>query len=73
MEKELIAEIADILEVDPEELSLETDFREDRFDFDSLKGYAMIVMIEDLFDTTISVDDFIASKTIGSLLEKARA
>lgn len=70
MEEKLIAGIADVLEVEPEELSLKTDFREDRFDFDSLKGFAILVTIEDDFGVRMNIDDFIASKTIGDILEK---
>jgi acyl carrier protein len=73
MEQQLLDIMADVLEVETNEISLDTDFRDDKFDFDSLKGYAILVMIEDDMGVQVSVDDFIASKTIGELLEKVKA
>jgi len=68
MEEKLLEELADILEAEPGELDLDTEFKVDRFDWDSLKGYAMLVMMEDEFGVEVSVDDFIASKTPRDLL-----
>jgi acyl carrier protein len=67
MEQKLIEEMADILEVDASELTLDTVFKAPEYDWDSLKGYAIIVMVEDEFGKEISVDDFIEIKTIKEL------
>lgn len=68
MRDRLIAELAEILETDAAELSEETEFKQDRFDWDSLKGYAILLMIEEEFGRVISVDDFIGAKTVGDLM-----
>jgi acyl carrier protein len=68
MKQKLIDLMADILEADSEELSLETDFREEKYDFDSLKGYAILLYLENDYGIKVGVDEFIASKTIGDLL-----
>ena len=63
--------IAEILEVEPNEISLETDFRKD-CDFDSLRGFSMICMIEDEYGKTVSVETFLKCKTLGDLFEKTK-
>jgi acyl carrier protein len=68
MEQRFLENMADILEVDASELSLDTDFREPRFDWDSLKGYAVLVMIEEEFGKELELDQFIEAGTIGDLL-----
>jgi acyl carrier protein len=68
MEKKLLEELADILETEEGELTLDTPFKVDAFDWDSLKGYAILVMLEDEFAAAISVDDFIAAQTPRDLL-----
>jgi len=68
MEEKLKNELADILETESKELDLDTEFKVDRFEWDSLKGYAILVMLEDEFGVQVSVDDFIAAKTVRDLL-----
>jgi acyl carrier protein len=68
MEEKLLEELADILEVDAGEITLDTEFKTNAFAWDSLKGYAALVMLEDEFGATVSVDDFIAAKTPRDLL-----
>ncbi|MDR2162843.1 MAG: acyl carrier protein [Clostridiales Family XIII bacterium] len=68
MEEKLLISLADILEVDEDAVTLDTEFKTDAFDWDSLKGYATLVTIEDEFGVTVSVDDFIAAKTPRDLL-----
>lgn len=58
--------MAEILEVEPNEISLDTDFRED-CDFDSLKGFSMICILEEEYNKTITVPQFLECKTIGDL------
>lgn len=60
--------MADVLETDAAEISLDTDFRDAQYDWDSLKGYAVLVMLEDAFGKSMPVDDFLEAKTIGDLL-----
>jgi len=69
MEQRLLENMAEILEVEPEELTLQTVFRDDRFAWDSLKGYAVLVMLEEEFNAHVSVEDFLAAKTIQDLLD----
>jgi acyl carrier protein len=69
MEQQLLNNMAEILEVDADDLALQTDFRDKRFTWDSLKGYAVLVMLEEEFDTRITVDAFLSAKTIQDLLD----
>lgn len=70
MEK-FIELMAEILEVEPNEISLDTDFRED-CDFDSLKGFSMICTLEEEYNKTITVPQFLECKTIGDLFNYTR-
>lgn len=63
--------IAEILEVEPEEISLGTDFRKE-CDFDSLKGFSMICMIEEEYGKTVSVETFLKCRTLGDLYEQTK-
>jgi acyl carrier protein len=67
MEEKFITELADILETEPGELEPDTEFKADRFDWDSLKGYAILLMLEEEFGVNLSVDDFIKVQTIRDL------
>jgi len=63
--------IAEILEVDIDDISLETDFRKDIEDWDSMKGFAIICLIEDEYDRYIDVPTFLNCITLGDLYKKA--
>ena len=63
--------VAEILEVEPSDISAETDFRNDVPDWDSLRGFALICMVEDEFDVLIDVPAFLKCKTVGALYNKA--
>ena len=65
-----LEKIADILEVDIVELNENTDYRTDVPYWDSMLGFATLVMIEDDFGKSISVDDFLETKTLGDLWKK---
>ncbi|MBN7774064.1 acyl carrier protein [Clostridium aminobutyricum] len=69
MDGKLIEHMAEILEVEQEELLLDTAFKADKYDWDSLKGYAMLVMLEEEFGIEMPVDDFIEAKTIRDLFD----
>lgn len=68
MEQRLLENMAEILEIESEELTLQTEFRDDRFSWDSLKGYAVLVMLEEEFNTKVTVDEFLGAATIQDLL-----
>ena len=61
--------VADVFEVEPEEITMDTVFR-DMDDFSSLVGFSLIVMMEDEYDTKVSVDEFMECNTIGDLYKK---
>ena len=63
--------IAEILEVDTESINLDTNFREDIDDWDSMKGFSIICMIEDEYGVTVNVPDFLQCTTVGDLYKKA--
>lgn len=65
-----IGKIAEILEVNPEELSLETDFRNDTPYWDSLKGFGMLVLLEEDYGLKMPVDEFLECKTLADLYDK---
>lgn len=61
---------ADILEVEVEEITMATDFRKDIEDWDSMKGFSIICMLEDDFDTFIDVPEFLECITVEDLFKK---
>lgn len=61
---------AEVFEVEPEEITMDTVFREDIEDFSSLVGFSLIVMMEDEYGVRIPVDEFLECKTIGDLYRK---
>ena len=63
--------VAEVFEIEPENITKDTDFREDLEDFSSLIGFSLIIMIEDEYGVRISVDDFLKCKTIEDLYNKA--
>jgi len=65
--------ISEILEVEAKDISMDTNFREDVEDWDSMKGFGIICMVEDEYGIQIKVPDFLNCKTIGDLYEKATA
>ena len=62
--------IAEAMEVEPEEISMDTAFREEVEDFSSLMGFSMIVMMEDEYGVQVTVEEFLDCKTIGDLYKK---
>ncbi len=61
---------AEVFEVEPEDISMDTVFREEIEDFSSLVGFSLIVMMEDEYGVRVSVDEFLNCKTIGDLYKK---
>ena len=69
-EKKFLELVAEIFETDTENISLNTDFREEIEDFNSMMGFSLIIMMEDEYNVRVSVDDFLNCKTIGDLYKK---
>ena len=61
--------VAEIFEVEPNDISKETVFR-DLDDFSSLVGYSLIIMMEEEYGVRISVDEFMECNTLGELYQK---
>ncbi len=59
--------VAEILECNPEEISLETNFREDIEDWDSLKGFSLLILFDEVYNKKISVNEFLKCNTIKDL------
>ncbi len=68
-EIEFLSNIAEILEVDVEEINMETDFRKDISYWDSLKGYSLIVMLDDEYETSMEVEEFLKAQTVKDLYQ----
>ena len=69
MEK-FIELVAEIFEVEPNEISIDTVFREDINNFSSLVGFSLIVMMEDEYGVKVPVEEFLKCRTIGDLYSK---
>lgn len=63
--------ISEILEVEFGEVSMDTDFRNDIENWDSMKGFAIICMVDDEYDIQIDVPTFLKLKTVGDIFNKA--
>ena len=61
---EFLSKVAEILEV--ESVTAETRFREVG-EFDSLKGFSLIVLLESDYGKQMSVEAFLNSQTVGDL------
>lgn len=61
---------AEVFEVEPDEITMDTDFREEIEFFCSLMGFSMIVMMEDEYGVRISAEEFMECKTVGDLYKK---
>ena len=69
MEK-FIELVAEVFEVEPEEITIDTDFREEIDGFSSLVGFSLIVMMEDEYGVRVPVDEFLQCRTVGDLYKK---
>lgn len=68
MEK-FIELVAEVFEVEPEEITIDTVFR-DIDGFSSLVGFSLIVMMEDEYGVKVPVEEFLECKTVGDLYKK---
>lgn len=62
--------VAEVFEVEPDEITMDTVFRQEIEGFSSLVGFALIVMMEDEYGVRVSVDEFLKCKTVGDLYKK---
>ena len=62
--------VAEVFEVEPDEISMDTVFREEIEGFSSLVGFSLIVMMEDEYGVRVPVNEFLECKTIGDLYKK---
>lgn len=61
---------AEVFEVEPDEITMDTVFREEIEDFSSLMGFSLIVMMEDEYGVRVPVEEFLECKTVGDLYKK---
>ena len=59
--------IAEILEISADELTMQTDFRKCIDNWDSMKGFAILVLLEDDYNLVLEIAEFLECKTIGDL------
>lgn len=62
--------VAEVFEVEPEDITMDTVFREEIEGFSSLVGFSLIIMMEDEYGVKVSVDEFLECKTVGDLYKK---
>ena len=70
--KLFIERIADIIEAEPERLTLESDFRGEADFWSSLVGFALLTFLEEECGVDMTVEDFIESATIGDLFAQTQ-
>jgi len=68
-EKQFIEDIAEIIEADPKELTLDSDFRKSADYWSSLTGFGILVYLQDNFNVNIDVNNFLELNTIKELYE----
>ncbi len=66
-QEQYFKDIAEILEVDAESLSPETDFRNVVDSWSSMTGFAMIIYLEDTYGVSVDPDRFSSLNTLGEL------
>lgn len=68
--KKFIELVAEVFEVEPEGITMDTVFREEIKDFGSLVGFALLMMMEDEYGARVSAEEFLECRTIGDLYKK---
>ena len=63
--------LAEMLEIDPEEITPETDLEED-LDMDSLDGTELLLALEEEFDLEIDEDTARGFRTVGDIIDYVR-
>jgi acyl carrier protein len=65
----LLIKVSEIVEVSKDLVKSSSRFRIDFPDWDSLKGFAMIIMLEEEFNLKISFNDFLKLNTIEDIFK----
>lgn len=65
-----IEQVAEVFEVEPEEITMDTVFREEIDGYSSLVGFSLIVMMEDEYGVRVPVEELLKCKTVGDLYKK---
>ncbi|AEE91906.1 conserved protein of unknown function [Tepidanaerobacter acetatoxydans Re1] len=65
--KEFLAELADLLEVDAEDLN--DDYELDSENFDSVAVVSTIALIDEYFDVTVNGKSLSQAKTVGEVMD----
>lgn len=65
--KEFLAELADLLEVDAEDLN--DDYELDSENFDSVAVVSTIALIDEYFDITVNGKSLSQAKTVGEIMD----
>ena len=65
-----IQQVAEVFEVEPNEITMDTVFREELGEFSSLIGFSLLVMMEDEYNVRVPVNEFLGCKTVGDLYKK---
>jgi acyl carrier protein len=68
MREKLLENVAEILEIAPSKLEWNINFKSMEFNFNSLRGYAILIMIEEEFGVEMTVEQFIEAQTLSDLL-----
>lgn len=68
MEK-FLEEMAEILEINAEDISLETEFRTVE-DWGSMMGFSILVMVESEYGVRITVSEFLKMNTVGDIFKR---
>jgi len=71
MEKIIIEQLKDILEIENIEVNLEDNFR-DYENWDSMAALSVIAMIDDEFGVVINGEDFRQLNTVGDLIQAVK-
>ena len=61
---------AEVFEVEPEDITMDTVFRDEIEGSSSLMGFSLIVMMEDEYGVRVPVEEFLECKTVGDLYRK---
>ena len=70
-DKQFIEEIAELIEADPSQLTMASDFRESADYWSSLTGFSILIFMQDRCGVNVPVDDFLEMNTIGDLYKAA--
>ena len=58
-DKQFIEEIAELIEADPSQLTMDSDFRESADYWSSLTGFSILIFMQDRCGVNVPVDDFL--------------